>query len=158
MVSSQRVVVHHEPGNASVLKVEERPVPQRKQGEVLVKQYGTSVNPVDYKMRAWNKDNLPKVGRTRGLEHIGLSRSFWGAFSHANNQSGELLLQILGGDISGIVEEADSDSKVLDDVSTCCTNLLVCMLVVCVHAHQDRPSACSSRKETACLAWLLGFL
>jgi len=78
MVSSQRVVVHHEPGNASVLKVEERPVPQRKQGEVLVKQYGTSVNPVDYKMRAWNKDNLPKI---------------------------------LGGDISGIVEEADSDSK-----------------------------------------------
>ena len=61
MVTTQRVVLHHEPGDASVLKIEEQRIPKRQTGEVLVKQYSTSVNPVDYKMRKMNKDNLPKV-------------------------------------------------------------------------------------------------
>ena len=61
MVTTQRVVLHHEPGDASVLKTEEQPIPKRQTGEVLVKQHSTSVNPVDYKMRKMNKDNLPKV-------------------------------------------------------------------------------------------------
>ncbi len=58
---TMRVVVYNQPGDASVLKVEERPIPKRGDGEVLVKQYGTSVNPVDYKMRSSNKEHLPKV-------------------------------------------------------------------------------------------------
>ncbi len=58
---TMRVVVYNQPGDASVLQVEERPIPKRGDGEVLVKQYGTSVNPVDYKMRSSNKEHLPKV-------------------------------------------------------------------------------------------------
>lgn len=61
MVATQRAVVYHKPGDPSVLEVEERPVPHRGEGDVLVQQYSTSVNPVDYKMRQTNKDYLPKV-------------------------------------------------------------------------------------------------
>ena len=59
--TQQKVVVYHQPGEASVLQVEEQPVPKPNEGEVLIKQYGTSVNPVDFKMRRTNKDHLPKV-------------------------------------------------------------------------------------------------
>ena len=59
--TQHKVVVYHQPGDASVLKVEEQPVPKRADGEVLVKQYSSSVNPVDFKMRQSNKDHLPKV-------------------------------------------------------------------------------------------------
>ena len=58
---SMRVVAYHKPGDSSVLQIEQRPVPKRGDGEVLIKQYGTSVNPVDYKMRSSNKDHLPKA-------------------------------------------------------------------------------------------------
>ena len=62
MASTQhKVVVYHQPGDASVLKVEEQPIPKRADGEALVKQYSSSVNPVDFKMRKSNKDHLPKV-------------------------------------------------------------------------------------------------
>lgn len=61
----QRVVVYHKPGDASVLQVEERHIPKRGDGEVLIKQYSASVNPVDYKMRTSNKEHLPKVGQAR---------------------------------------------------------------------------------------------
>ena len=77
MAPAHKVVVYHQPGDASVLKVEEQPVPKPGDGEVLVKQYGTSVNPVDFKMRKTNKDNLPKVGltlRARGIRMYGLQR------------------------------------------------------------------------------------
>ena len=62
--TQHKVVVYHQPGDASVLKVEEQSTPKRADGEVLVKQYSSSVNPVDFKMRQTNKDHLPKVGVT----------------------------------------------------------------------------------------------
>ena len=60
--AQHKVVIYHQPGDASVLQVEEQSIPKRGDGDVLIKQYGTSVNPVDFKMRQTNKDNLPKVG------------------------------------------------------------------------------------------------
>lgn len=110
--NTQRVVVHHEPGDASVLKVEERPIPQRQQGEVLIKQYGTSVNPVDFKMRAMNKDNLPKVCTRHSLSPMRFVTEACKPCFVPTSHSPTLLLQILGGDISGIVEEAEENSKV----------------------------------------------
>ena len=68
---TMRVVVYNQPGDASVLQVEERPIPKRGDGEVLVKQYGTSVNPVDYKMRSSNKEHLPKVRISVDLQSLG---------------------------------------------------------------------------------------
>ena len=76
---TMRVVVYNQPGDASVLKVEERPVPKRGDGEVLVKQYGTSVNPVDYKMRSSNKEHLPKVRIS--VEHPSLGMPDLAGFS-----------------------------------------------------------------------------
>ncbi|DBB10086.1 TPA: hypothetical protein ACH3X3_001675 [Trebouxia sp. C0006] len=76
---TMRVVVYNQPGDASVLMVEERPIPKRGDGEVLVKQYGTSVNPVDYKMRSSNKEHLPKVpgGDISGIiEEVGSGSKF----------------------------------------------------------------------------------
>lgn len=69
---TMRVVVYHQPGDASVLKVEERPIPKRGDGEVLVKQYGTSVNPVDFKMRSSNKESLPKVHFSAEYQSLGM--------------------------------------------------------------------------------------
>lgn len=58
--TQNKVVVYHQPGDSSVLQVEEQPVPRRADGEVLIKQYSSSVNPVDWKMRQMNKEHLPK--------------------------------------------------------------------------------------------------
>ena len=103
MVGTQRAVVYHEPGTATVLQVEEVPVPKRGQGEVLVKQYSTSVNPVDYKMRQDNKDHLPKASPC--------SCDHW--LAHARQMTAQdFVVQIPGGDIAGVVVEADSSSKV----------------------------------------------
>ncbi len=107
---SMRAVVYHTPGDASVLQVEERPIPRRGDGEVLIKQYSASVNPVDFKMRSSNKEHLPKVGPASGV------RNFW----HAPTCSSfpcvayhtTCCMQIPGGDISGIIEEVGPDSKV----------------------------------------------
>ena len=71
--SQHKVVIYHQPGDASVLQVEEQPMPKRGNGEVLVKQYSASVNPIDFKMRQTNKDQLPKVGWIRR----GLRESVW---------------------------------------------------------------------------------
>ena len=59
--TQHKVVVYHQPGNSSVLQVEEQPIPKRGDGEILIKQYSSSVNPVDFKMRQSNKEHLPKV-------------------------------------------------------------------------------------------------
>ena len=61
--ATQRIVVYHKPGGASVLQVEDGPIPKRGDGEVLIKQFSSSVNPVDFKMRSTNKESLPKVRR-----------------------------------------------------------------------------------------------
>lgn len=58
--TQHKVVIYHQPGASSVLQVEEQPVPRRADGEVLIKQYSSSVNPVDWKMRQVNKEHLPK--------------------------------------------------------------------------------------------------
>ena len=59
--ATQRIVVYYKPGDASVLQVEDGPIPKRGDGEVFIKQYSSSVNPVDFKMRQTNKESLPKV-------------------------------------------------------------------------------------------------
>lgn len=77
--TQHKVVVYHQPGDASVLKVEEQPIPKRADGEVLVKQYSSSVNPVDFKMRQSNKDHLPKIpgGDVAGIvEDVGDGSKF----------------------------------------------------------------------------------
>ena len=58
--AQHKVVIYHQPGDSSVLQVEEQPVPRRAEGEVSVQQYSSSVNPVDWKMRQGNKEHLPK--------------------------------------------------------------------------------------------------
>ncbi|CAL5224697.1 g7424 [Coccomyxa viridis] len=70
-----RAVVVKQPGPPDVLElVHDWPVPQLRDGEVLVRQSSTSVNPVDYKIREGAfKGKFPKV---------------------------------LGGDVSGIVEDS----------------------------------------------------
>ncbi len=102
--TQHKVVIYHQPGDASVLQVEEQPIPKRGNGEVLVKQYSASVNPIDFKMRQTNKDQLPKVGWIQR----GLRVRVYGSQPPATNR----FVQIPGGDVSGIVEETGADSKV----------------------------------------------
>ena len=106
----QRVVVYHKPGDASVLQVEERHIPKRGDGEVLIKQYSASVNPVDYKMRTSNKEHLPKVGQARfRARQLGMPDP---ARAYSFDSENALCMQIPGGDIAGVVEEVGPGSKV----------------------------------------------
>jgi NADPH:quinone reductase-like Zn-dependent oxidoreductase len=72
-----RVVQIHSFGDSSVLKLESAPVPEPKEGEVLVRVHATSINPIDVKTR----------------EGGGLSGMYK-----------DLLPVILGWDVSGVVE------------------------------------------------------
>ncbi len=54
----------HQYGNADVLQIEEIPIPEIREDEVLIKIHATSINPVDWKVReghlkAMNLHNLP---------------------------------------------------------------------------------------------------
>ena len=77
-----RAIVVTEHGPPSSLKVTDAPRPPRAKGEALIRVVGAGVNPVDWKIRA-------------GPERGGLAAK---------------LPQILGGDLSGVVLEADDGS------------------------------------------------
>jgi NADPH:quinone reductase-like Zn-dependent oxidoreductase len=64
----------HEYGNSEVLRVEDIPIPEIKDDEVLIKIYATSVNPVDWKVREgmvkWR--NLHQLPLTLGWDVSGV--------------------------------------------------------------------------------------
>ncbi|KAL0018713.1 hypothetical protein WJX77_000013 [Trebouxia sp. C0004] len=90
-----------------VLQLVEHPLPKRSAGEVLVKIKCTSVNPVDYKIRNGifpymaKKEMVPMRYGSVWLAVV--VRVMWPTpCSHT---------QILGGDLAGVAESADADSK-----------------------------------------------
>jgi NADPH:quinone reductase-like Zn-dependent oxidoreductase len=64
-----RAIRYHEHGAADVLKLEQIPVPEPKEGEVLVRVHAAGVNPVDWKMRKGSNPNLPV---TPGIDLSGI--------------------------------------------------------------------------------------
>jgi NADPH:quinone reductase-like Zn-dependent oxidoreductase len=94
----------HSFGEADVLKVEEIPIPDAKDNEIVVRVMAASVNPVDYKIRAGRipavrKEQLPKVlGRDVSgvVERVGARvRRF---------RKGDAVYAMLGRDIGGYAE------------------------------------------------------
>lgn len=77
-----KAVVFKTCGPPDVLKFVDHPLPQRSAGEVLVKVKSTSVNPVDYQIRS---GSIPSFIQKKE--------------------------KILGGDLAGVIEEADADSQ-----------------------------------------------
>jgi len=96
----------HSFGDANVLKMEDIPLPEPKDNEIVVRVMAASVNPVDYKIRsgkypAVRKDQLPKVlGRDISgvVERVG---SKIGKF-----KKGDAIYAMLGSDIGGYAEYA----------------------------------------------------
>lgn len=96
----------HSFGDANVLKMEDIPLPEPKDNEIVVRVMAASVNPVDYKIRsgkypAVKKDQLPKVlGRDISgvVERVG---SKIGKF-----KKGDAIYAMLGSDIGGYAEYA----------------------------------------------------
>lgn len=119
-----RVIQIHECGDVDVLKLEHVPVPQRKAGQVLVKTVSIGVNPVDLIVRTghYKPEKFPKVGPPCPVGHRqrrhclagGCPPGCWpGPVCGERNQADVLACaQVLGGDVAGIVEEADESSKV----------------------------------------------
>jgi NADPH:quinone reductase-like Zn-dependent oxidoreductase len=64
-----RAIRYHEHGSADVLKLEEIPLPEPAEGEVLVRVRAAGVNPVDWKQRSGMNPNLPA---TPGIDLSGL--------------------------------------------------------------------------------------
>jgi NADPH:quinone reductase-like Zn-dependent oxidoreductase len=56
---TMRAIRYHEHGSAEVLRLEQVPIPDPKEGEVLVRVRVAGVNPVDWKMRRGSNPNLP---------------------------------------------------------------------------------------------------
>lgn len=81
---TRRVVQYARHGDSSVLQVVDAPVPPRKKGQVAVDVRAAGVNPVDYKMR-----------------------DGFGALSKLAVR----LPHIPGGDVAGVVAEADEGSQ-----------------------------------------------
>ena len=77
-----RAIVYHDYGNADVLQMTDLPMPERAAGEVLIRVYASSVNPIDYRLRS---------GQMKGLLPGGFPR-------------------IPGYDVAGVVEAMDEDS------------------------------------------------
>ena len=121
-----RAIIITEHGPPSSLKVtEDAPKPPRAKGEALIKVVGAGVNPVDWKIRAVRVFSLASSlsenrerERERESERKRESERVSNVFFKRNEnkqgaQGGGLpakLPQIIGGDLSGVVLEADEDS------------------------------------------------
>jgi NADPH:quinone reductase-like Zn-dependent oxidoreductase len=94
-------------GGPDVLKLEDLPIPEPHEGEILVKVQAASVNPVDYKIRegkypAIKADNLPIV---MGRDISGIIASC-GAGSADGLKEGDAIYAMLGVDRGGYAEYA----------------------------------------------------
>ena len=72
---TMRAIRYHEHGAAEVLRLEQIPVPEPKEDEVLVRIQAAGVNPVDWKQRSGMNPNLPAtpgIGLSGVVEKIGL--------------------------------------------------------------------------------------
>lgn len=119
-----KAVVYKTFGAPDVLKLVNHPLPQRSAGELLVKVKSTSVNPVDYKTR---NGSIPIAKRNKVMpyKNVGFAGTRTGHRTappcnaparpcmplHARPCT-SLHMQILGGDLAGVIESADADSKV----------------------------------------------
>lgn len=104
-----KAVVYNKFGGPEVLEYVDHPSPERAAGDLLVRIKSTSVNPVDCKIR---QGKLPFAKRQKvqafnnGPEHAQTPYKPW-YLDHSH-----LCLQILGGDLCGVVEAADEKSPV----------------------------------------------
>lgn len=140
--SNMRAVSIEQCGGPEVLVVSDVPAPSRKEGEVLIKAVSAGVNPVDLLVAtgAYKPAQFPKVRSANHTDwmDLGSARTAcrWGPPQRRRRQPapaaaatvGPLVrrslhiynaaavgvdwVQILGGDVSGIVEEAGEGSKV----------------------------------------------
>lgn len=114
-----KAIVYKTFGPPDVLKLVNHPLPQRSAGELLVKVKSTSVNPVDYKTR---NGSIPIAKKNKVVLYVHRSSRTYVGISHYT------CMQILGGDLAGVVESADVDSKVFS------------LLVSSQHVHAKFPS------------------
>jgi len=96
----------HSFGDANVLKMEDIPLPEPKDNEIVVRVMAASVNPVDYKIRsgkypAVKKDQLPKV---LGRDISGVVERVGGKIGKF--KKGDAIYAMLGSDIGGYAEYA----------------------------------------------------
>ena len=96
----------HSFGDANVLKVEDIPVPEPKDNEIVVRVMAASVNPIDYKIRsgkypAVKADQLPKV---LGRDISGVVQRVGG--SVRKFKKCDAIYAMLGRDIGGYAEYA----------------------------------------------------
>jgi NADPH:quinone reductase-like Zn-dependent oxidoreductase len=92
-----KVIRIHRFGGPEVLELEDAPVPQPSENELLVRIQATSVNPIDYKIR---RGTVPMITRemlplTLGRDLSGMVESN-GAGVHAFRQ-GDAIYAMLGG-------------------------------------------------------------
>ena len=102
---SMKAIVYKTFGAPDVLKLVNHPLPQRSAGELLVKVKSTSVNPVDYKTR---NGSIPIAKKNKVMPSQNINSP-----AHVPGLSYvSACMQILGGDLAGVIESADADSKV----------------------------------------------
>lgn len=99
-----KAIVYKTFGAPDVLKLVNHPLPQRSAGELLVKVKSTSVNPVDYKTR---NGSIPIAKKNKVMPTQNIKSPAHVPATHAH-----ACMQILGGDLAGVIESADADSKV----------------------------------------------
>eukprot|EP00891_Asterochloris_glomerata_P003020 jgi/Astpho2/3020/Aster-03329 len=79
-----RAIQYNKTGGPENLELRELPVPNRGDGEVLIKQYSTSVNPVEVKILAAESTKLPKF--KKGDRVYALDNTFLGNQQHGSFQ------------------------------------------------------------------------
>jgi NADPH:quinone reductase-like Zn-dependent oxidoreductase len=63
--STMRAIVYDDYGDPSVLHADQRPVPERLPGQVLIEVFASSVNPIDYRLRSGEMKGLIPFGFPR---------------------------------------------------------------------------------------------